>query len=339
MVEKFALLPDVQTKDFFHTNPVTMRIGFALLVLGLTVSGLAAQTVLQARFLGSLFGDSLAAHPLTTPSALALDPEGNLYLADTGNHRVIKCDPRGRLIREVGGFGFDTQQFDRPVDLWAGNGLEVLVADYNNQRVQRFDKDLNFISSLTASNTAGQDLLFGYPAAVALSPQGELFIADHEFRRVLRFDVFGKAKASFGDFNWGEGGLERPTKILISGAGEIFVSDSVRHAILIYDAFGNFIGTLGQGMLNRPCGLAEWRGLIWVADRGHCRIAGFNRSGELVFKFGRPDSTAPSLRAPVALALRSTSPPGGASQASGRAFVLDAGRNAVLVYELTQNSN
>lgn len=317
--------------------PVRFLILF--LLLQILAAGAAAQPVWHARFAGNLLGDTLNTRPLAQPAALALDPDGNLYIADTGNHRVLKCDPQGRLLREVGGFGFDQEQFDRPVDVWAGNGLDVIVADYNNHRLQRFDRDLNFIASYSSAEAQEQSLQFSYPAAVALSPQGELFVADHEFKRLLRFDVFGKPKASFGDFNWGEGGLLRPAKILISGAGEIFVSDSVRHAIMTYDAFGNFVGALGAGLLDRPCGLAEWRGFIWVADRGHQRIVSFRRSGELVFEFGRPDSAAPSLRAPVALALRSTSPSGGSPNAFGRAFVLDAGGNSVLVFELTQKSN
>lgn len=318
---------------------MTVRFSILFLLLQILAAGAAAQPVWRARFIGSLLGDTLNTRPLAQPAALALDPDGNLYIADTGNHRVLKCDLQGRLLREVGGFGFDAAQFDRPVDVWAGNGLDVIVADYNNHRLQRFDRDLNFIASYPGAEAQEQSLQFGYPAAVALSPQGELFVADHEFKRLLRFDVFGKPKASFGDFNWGEGGLLQPAKILISRAGEIFVSDSVRRAIMTYDAFGNFVGALGAGLLDRPCGMAEWHGLMWVVDRGRQCIAGLRRSGELVFEFGRPDSAAPSLRAPVALALLSTSPPGGAPTASGRAFVLDAGRNTMLVFELTQSSN
>jgi hypothetical protein len=282
-----------------------------------------------------MLAEAVGARPLAHPAALALDPDGNLYLADTGNHRIIKCDRQGRLLREVGGFGFENEQFDRPVDLWAGNGLDVFVADYNNQRLQRYDKDLNFISSYFSDESLGENLQFGYPAAVALSPPGELFIADHEFKRVLRFDVFGSPKASFADFNWGEGGLDRPAKILISGHGELLVSDSVRQAIMIYDAFGNFIGKLGEGRLNRPCGLAEWRDLIFVADRGHRRIAGFTRDDEFIAAFGGTPGDNGALRAPVAIAIEQTAPGAKASSFSTRAFVLDAGQNGVQVFEVT----
>ncbi|MDZ7269806.1 MAG: NHL repeat-containing protein [candidate division KSB1 bacterium] len=315
-----------------------MRFGIFLFLFVTVFANTAAQPV-QANFLGSLLGDTLNTRPLAQPAAIALDPEGNLYVADTGNQRVVKCDPEGRWLREVGGFGFDAGQFDRPVDVWAGNGLDVIVADYNNHRLQRFDRDLNFIAAYSSEAGQEQSLQFGYPAAVALSPQGELLVADHEFNRLLRFDAFGRPRASFGDFNWGEGGLVRPAKIMISSRGEIFVSDSVRHAIMIYDAYGNFLDLLGAGLLDRPCGVAEWQGLVLVADRGHQRIAGFRRSGELVIEFGRADSTTPGLRAPVALAVRPTLPSAGTQAAVARAYVLDAGRLAVLVYALTRKSN
>lgn len=269
--------------------------------------------------------------PLSHPAALALDPDGNLHLADTGNHRIIKCDPQGRLLREVGGFGFGNEQFDRPVDLWAGNGLDVFVADYNNQRLQRYDKDLNFISSYASDVSLEENLQFGYPAAVALSSQGELVVADHEFKRLLRFDAFGKPKASFADFNWGEGGLDRPAKILISNRGEIFVSDSVRNAVMIYDAFGNFTGKLGEGLLDRPCGLAEWRELLFVADRGQQRIVCFARSGEFIAEFGNSGT----LAAPVALVLAPSIRRGQEPVFTARAYVLDAAQNCVQVFEVT----
>lgn len=308
-----------------------MKLLLALAVVLWFPLSLFSQTTLLVRFSGSMLADSAGALPLSHPAALALDPDGNLYLADTGNHRIIKSDAQGRLLREAGGFGFGNEQFDRPVDLWAGNGLDVFVADYNNQRLQRYDKDLNFISSYSSGDFWEENLRFGYPAAVALSPQGELFIADHEFKRLLRFDAFGKPKASFADFNWGEGGIERPAKILISARGEIFVSDSMRQAVMIYDAFGNFTGKLGEGLLERPCGLAEWRELIFVADRSRRRIAGFTRTGDFVAEFGN-DGT---LRGTVALAFASSTRRAEEPAFTARAYVLDAAQNCVQVFEVT----
>ncbi len=308
---------------------MNLLLAFAIL-LAYPLS-LFSQSPLRAKFTGSMLAENAGALPLSHPAALALDPDGHLYLADTGNHRIIKCDAQGRLLRETGGFGFGNEQFDHPVDLWAGNGLDVFVADYNNQRLQRYDKDLNFISSYSSDESLEENLRFGYPAAIALSPQGELFVADHEFKRLLRFDAFGKPKASFADFNWGEGGLDRPAKILISTRGDIFVSDSVRQVVMIYDAFGNFAGKLGEGLLNRPVGMAEWREVIFVADRGHRRIACFTRAGEFLAEFG----AGGTLHAPVALALAPSIRRGREPVFSARAYVLDALQNCVQVFEVT----
>lgn len=308
---------------------MNLLLAFAIL-LSFPLS-LFSQSTLRAKFSGSMLAEHAGALPLSHPAALALDPDGHLYLADTGNHRIIKCDAQGRLLRETGGFGFGNEQFDRPVDLWAGNGLEVFVADYNNQRLQRYDKDLNFISSYSSDESLEENLRFGYPAAIALSPQGELFVADHEFKRLLRFDAFGKPKASFADFNWGEGGLDRPAKILISARGDIFVSDSVRQVVMIYDAFGNFAGKLGEGLLDRPCGLAEWREVIFVAERGQQRIACFTRAGEFVAEFGNGGT----LHAPVAVAIAQSNPRGENPDFATRAYVLDAAQNCVQVFEVT----
>ncbi|MDZ7292933.1 MAG: NHL repeat-containing protein [candidate division KSB1 bacterium] len=293
----------------------------------------AAQDRLQLVYRGIILSDTVGSAPLRQPLGLDIDPDGNLYIADTGNNRIVKCNQRGELLREVGGFGFDKQQFDRPVDVWAGNGLEVFVVDYNNQRVERYDKDLNYISSYYADELQEQTLQFGYPAAVGFSTQGELFLADHEFNRVLQIDSFGKPKLSFGDFNWGEGRLARPAKILITSRREILVSDSTADAIVEFDYYGNFVRRFGEGILRDPAGMAEQvargkgqgagQSLLLVADRGNHRIVYLNHQGEVLFTWGTRGQAPEQLLFPADVATHGT-----------RIFVLDTGNNRGQVFEM-----
>jgi sugar lactone lactonase YvrE len=292
----------------------------------------AAQSKLEIVYRGIILDDVIGSAKLSQPLGMDVDPDGNLYIADTGNNRILKCSRRGELRREVGGFGFDKQQFDRPVDVWAGNGLDVFVVDYNNQRLERYDKELNYISSYYSDETQNESLQFGYPAAIGFSTIGELFLADHEFNRVLRIDSFGKPKSSFGDFNWGEGRLARPAKILIDANRKIFVSDSTADEIVEYDYYGNFLQRFGAGVLRDPAGMArlraEGRGqrasdLLFVADRGNHRVVCFSNEGEKVFDFGKRGRGPEEFFSPADVATH-----------GNRIFVLDTGNNRAQVFEL-----
>ena len=287
----------------------------------------AAQSQIQTVFRGMILDETRLSQPL----GLDIDPEGNLYIADTGNNRILKCSQRGELLREAGGFGFDKEQFDRPVDVWAGNGLDVFVVDYNNQRLERYDKDLNYIASYDSDELQEESRQFGYPSAVEFSSNGEIFLADHEFNRVLRIDSFGKPQASFGDFNWGEGRLSRPAKILLTSRNEIFVSDSTAEAIVEFDYYGNFVRRLGAGLLHDPMGLAEMKrktpnvneAFLVIADRGHHRVVGLTRDGEILFSLGKIGQAPEQFLLPADVVVFGK-----------RLFVLDTGNNRVQIFEV-----
>jgi len=289
----------------------------------------AAHSQIQISFRGIILDETVGAARLSQPLGMDVDPDGNLYIADTGNNRILKCSQRGELLRETGGFGFDKQQFDRPVDIWAGNGLEVLVVDYNNHRLERYDKDLNYISSYYSDELQNESLQFGYPAAVSFSTNGEIFLADHEFDRMLRIDAFGKPKSSFGDFNWGDGRLSRPAKILITSRREIFVSDSTAEAIMEFDYYGNFVRRLGEGIFRDPAGMTEVRiaknkdNHLLVADRGNHRVVALNRHGEILLALGKMGKAPEQFLAPTDVAVF-----------DNRVFVLDTENNRVQIFEL-----
>ncbi|HPI37692.1 MAG TPA: NHL repeat-containing protein [Ignavibacteriaceae bacterium] len=174
-------------------------------------------------------------------SAVSISPLGFIYVSDSGTDEVLKLDTLGNLLKNIGGYGWSTSQFDEPTDVFAAP-LNIYTADKNNHRVQILDKDLNYISSVATRNNDIQETSFGYPVSCAVSNQGDLFILDSENNRVIKFDVLGKFSQNFGGFDAGIFALENPVKLSVSGAGNVFILDN--HDILkIFDSFGN-------GMMN-----------------------------------------------------------------------------------------
>ena len=261
--------------------------------------------------------------PLSQPQGLSIDLEGNLYIADTGNNRVLKCSRDGKLLRQVGGFGWNKEQFDAPIDIWAENGLDVLVIDYNNRRLERYDKDLHYISSLYNDESLPATVQFGFPLAVAFSGHGEVLLADGEFQRLVRINSFGKPLGSFGDYDAGDGKLEAPAKILISPRDEIFVADSTRSQIIQFDYYGNYVARLGEGLLRSPAGMALWRDGLLIADSGNHQIIYLSRDGERRGAWGEFGMKSGQLTAPLDVEIF-----------RDRAFVLDSGNDRVQIFEL-----
>lgn len=166
---------------------------------------------------------------------------GFIYVTDKGNDEVIQLDTLGNIIKDIGGFGWNSSQFDEPVDVFA-DPLSVYVTDKNNHRIQRFDRNLNFISLLTTRERENPDEKFGYPLGCVVSNQGDLYVLDSENKRVLKFDLFGNFQMNFGGIDAGAFRLKAPTSLAINSSGNIYVADE--NSIILFDQFGNGINKI-----------------------------------------------------------------------------------------------
>jgi len=174
-------------------------------------------------------------------SSFHVNSAGFFFVTDAGNDKLYKIDTLGNVIKETGGYGWSQSSFDVPNDVFA-TPLNIYVADKNNHRIQMFDKDLNFISSLSTRNNENKDLRFGYPLSCTVTNQGDLFILDSENKRIVKFDLFGNFSQNFGGYDWGKYALSDPSKLACDPANNIYASDGIK--VLIYDQFGNGIGII-----------------------------------------------------------------------------------------------
>jgi DNA-binding beta-propeller fold protein YncE len=75
---------------------------------------------------------------MESPKGLHVDAQGFIFVADTGNHRIIKFDSKGKFLMQWGTYGNGLGQFNLPSALASDGSGEVYVVDKENNRLQHF---------------------------------------------------------------------------------------------------------------------------------------------------------------------------------------------------------
>jgi len=294
-----------------------------LFILAFIQVPLFGQTI-QYTYLGSFGSSGNGEGELSAPHGISTDIAGNVYIADTGNHRIQKFDRTGNFILQRGGFGWSDNQFDEPVDIWAQSGLEIFVADKNGGKISRLDKDLNFISVFhTETESLGEDA-FIFPMSITLSPQGDLFILEGENNKIVKMNFLGKIDFDFGAYDIMSEYLKNPLKIDISKQNQIYVSDKTLKEVLVFDYFGNFLKRIGGTVLSSPAGISfDDSGRIFIADSDQKTVFLFDNEGNLLYLLNSKNMAgSPSLEEPYDIAFY-----------KNILYVLDRSINKVFLYQ------
>ncbi len=187
------------------------------------------------------FGQNLNSNPqihiFKAANSFSINDGSIFFVTDSDKSEIVKLDTLGNLIKVIGGFGWQESSFDYPSDIF-GSTLNVYVADMNNDRIQIFDKDLNFLSSIKGNNQ-NYDYSFRYPSCVSVSNQGDLFILDSDNTRILKYNLRGEYLLQIGGFDAGNYSLSNPIKFALTQNENVLVIDN--NDLVLFDQFGNGI--------------------------------------------------------------------------------------------------
>jgi peptidylamidoglycolate lyase len=132
--------------------------------------------------------DSCGAH------AIRIDPEGNIWVVDVGGHVVVKMNPKGRVVLQLGRKGVSGAghgNFNLPTDVaFAPNGDFYVSDGYGGSRVVKFSADGRYLLEWGTKGAGPGEFLL--PHGVAVDARGRVYVSDRETRRIEVFDPNGR---------------------------------------------------------------------------------------------------------------------------------------------------
>lgn len=185
------------------------------------------------------------------------------------------------------------------------DGQQLFVVDKTG-RIQHFDFKGRWLGLMQMPIIES-----GKPVGLSAGPNGQLYVADTHYNRVVAFSPEGQIVSSFGEFGEGPGQFIYPTDIAFAPDGRIFVSEyGGNDRISIFDRNHKFLCSFGSpggepGQFSRPQAMAidAARGILYVADACNHRIAIYDLDGKLLRTIGRIGREPGQMRYPYGLAL------------------------------------
>lgn len=210
------------------------------------------------------------------PTAIAVDEDGHLYIADTMNHRIRRIDARTGLVSTLAGVGQPRCSGDGGPSVKAGlnepaalavHRSRLYIADQSNNRVRVIDLATGVVSTFAGTGTAGYngdgmpavEASLAGPSGLAVGSDGMLYIADTFNGRIravnLTTGTISTVVGDGGEYRY-QGPLEapsaslsRPSSIALDRAGNVLFTDSDNHLIRRWER--------ASGRIERVAGIGQ----------------------------------------------------------------------------------
>ncbi len=241
---------------------------------------------------------------LNQPHGVAVDSSGNLYIADSANHRIRRVDRQGVITTVAGNGTPDATGDDGPARAATVKDPKTLatdaadknlyIADTGNNRVRRIDLTTGVITTVAGVTKAGAEgdggpsakAQLNSPRGLWLTGDGTLYIADTDNHRIRRVDTGGTitSVAGTGVAGYsGDGGpaaqaqLNDPRAVVADGTGNIYVGEELGQRIRRIDPAGTITTIAGNG----SPGFAGDGGPSSAAQLDHLRALSLDPDGSL----------------------------------------------------------
>lgn len=189
----------------------------AHLVLKMSPQG-SVLMVLGENGTSGLYNETRQSIQFFKPADVAFGANGDIYVADGyGNHRVVRLDKDGNLIKAWGKQGSENGNFDNPHNIVIDQEGLVYIADRNNSRIQVFSREGEFKEAWTN---------LGKPWGLAISKESHIYMTDGDGEKMLKLDrkgnILGEYKAGPGTQT---GQFRAAHGIAVGLKGELYVTE------------------------------------------------------------------------------------------------------------------
>jgi len=212
------------------------------------------------------------------PFGITINSKGNIFVCDSGNHRIQIFNPEGNFISTFGSKGNRNGQFNHPIGIIIDSKGNIIVSDQKNYRIQIFDSNGNFISTFGShGDKIGQ---FKFPGGICVDKNDNIYVCDSWNNRIQIFDFQGKFISTFGLKGNENDQFHNPVGITFNSIGNILVSDNYNNRI---QTFNSTFGTKGNGNgeFRSPRGICvDLNDNIYICDSINDRIQIFNPEGK-----------------------------------------------------------
>jgi sugar lactone lactonase YvrE len=241
---------------------------------------------------------------VSEPTGVAVDHEGNVYIAERGGNRVRQITPRG-VMNILAGSGLagaadgpsTAASFNGPSGLALDKEGNIYVADTANHQVRKITPD-GKVTTLAGSGTpgsangTGKDASFKRPTGVAVDASGNVYVADQGNNLIREINPQGAVTtlAGSGAQGWDDGpatlaSFNRPFGVAVDFYGNVYVADTGNNVIRQVTPDGTVTTLAGTGVkgsangkgkeasFKYPQGVAvDATGNVFVADTGNSLI-------------------------------------------------------------------